>query len=510
MKYMNLHHIRTWAAAVAVGFCVFGAMADIPFREHRYDSFRAAPVKSNNIVFFGNSITNMNEWRECFGDNSRIVNRGNSGALSSELVDNVESLIAGRPAKVFILIGTNDLGSDAPEVPEQVAKNIRTIIDRFKAESPKTKVYVQSILPSTSGKRTPERIAKTNELIQAECRATGATYINLFDSMGGITTGDLSYDKLHITARGYKVWCDIIAPYVGVECSYPATFTENNSGLKGSLGMRSTYWSAQEVKPTDVLFIGDEVVHGGEWAELLGSPDVKNRGTQWGYGGISLPDWERAVETILTANPERKQAPRMIMLNIGLNETNSTMAPDSVAMAYKRVIDRIRQLAPTTALVITSQLPTLNADHNTARVTPVNNALRSLAQAEGIRYADLYTPLIGPDGAARPDMVKQNYIYARGYNAIAQVLAPIVGNGAKAMNPADFERHYALIQARTQLGHRMEWARKGITAHPDIAPKLKPLVKEAEKLLRSSHPSLERMEAVADALNKLLPFEQQP
>lgn len=508
MNFNYLRYIRTFAAALALGVCSFSALADLPFRNHRYDSFRAVPVKEGAIVFFGNSITNMNEWRECFGNDPRIVNRGNSGALSSELVANVESVIAGHPAKVFILIGTNDLGSDPDKAPAQVAKNIRTIIDRFKAESPKTKVFVQSILPSTSGKRTPELIAKTNELIQAECRATGATYINLFDSMGGITTGDLSYDKLHITARGYKIWCDIIAPYVGVECSYPATFTENNSGLKGSLGMRSTYWSAQEVKPTDVLFIGDEPVHGGEWGELLGSPDVKSRGTQWGYGGISLPDWERAVETILTANPERKQAPRMILLHMGLNETNSTMAPDSVAMAYKRVIDRIRRFAPATELVITSQLPTVKAEHNTARVTPVNRAIRSLAQAEGIRYVDLYTPLIGPDGAARPDMVKQNYIYAPGYNAIAQVLAPVVGNGAKAMNPADFERHYALIQARTQLGNSMERGRRAIADHPDIAPRLKPLIKEAEKLLRSSNPSLERMEAVADAFNKLLPSDQ--
>lgn len=33
--------------------------ADLPFRNHRYDTFKVLDVASDHIVFIGNSITNM-------------------------------------------------------------------------------------------------------------------------------------------------------------------------------------------------------------------------------------------------------------------------------------------------------------------------------------------------------------------------------------------------------------------------------------------------------------------
>ena len=40
--------------------------ADEPFRNHRYDALRVLPVDSTDVVFVGNSITNMHEWRDGF------------------------------------------------------------------------------------------------------------------------------------------------------------------------------------------------------------------------------------------------------------------------------------------------------------------------------------------------------------------------------------------------------------------------------------------------------------
>lgn len=438
--------LRVMVLGAVIGLCGMMAEADLPFRNHRYDSFKACPVNAESIVFMGNSITNMNEWRECFGNDPRIINRGNSGAVSAELLANIDPIIAGHPAKIFIGIGTNDLGSDAADVPRKVADNIRKVIDRFQAESPETQIYIQSILPSSNGKRSPERGRQTNDLIKAECEATGVTFIDLTDAMQGILNKEISYDCLHITAKGYKIWCDIIAPYVGVPCSYPAEFVENNSDLRYSFGMRSTSWAVEEVKPDDVLFIGDEPVHGGEWGELLNLPQVKNRGTNWGYGGISLQQWQTAVEAILHTNPERKQAPRMIILNIGLPEVNSDKDLDLVVGEYHKVVNRIRKYAPaeTTRLVITSQLPTRDVALNARRVTPFNARLRQLAaQLPNAEYVDFTALMLGPDGAARPDMFKDNYVYARGYNAMARALAPVVGNGARALTSEQFEQYYS-------------------------------------------------------------------
>ena len=134
-------------AAAMIIAAMMPAAADLPFRLHRYDAFKATPTGNSSIVFMGNSITNMHEWREAFGNDPRIVNRGNSGAVSQELIDNIETVIAGQPAKMFLLVGTNDLGSTDLGVPQAVATNIRTIIERVRSGSPSTELYVRAYSP---------------------------------------------------------------------------------------------------------------------------------------------------------------------------------------------------------------------------------------------------------------------------------------------------------------------------------------------------------------------------
>ena len=81
--------------------CVLGAWADLPFRNHRYDSFKALQPAEGSILFIGNSITDMHCWPEVFktseGKYLPIVNRGNSGTYSTEQSDNLESYLANKP-----------------------------------------------------------------------------------------------------------------------------------------------------------------------------------------------------------------------------------------------------------------------------------------------------------------------------------------------------------------------------------------------------------------------------
>ena len=76
------------------------AFADLPFRNHRYDGFKVLKVTPEHTVFVGNSITNMHEWWEAFG-NAKIINRGVSGAVSDEMLANLEGVVAGRPKQIF-------------------------------------------------------------------------------------------------------------------------------------------------------------------------------------------------------------------------------------------------------------------------------------------------------------------------------------------------------------------------------------------------------------------------
>lgn len=430
------------------------ASADEPFRLHRYSAFTTLPVDSNSIVFVGNSITNMHEWWEAF-DNPNIRARGNSGAVSDETLANFETVIAGRPAKVFLMIGTNDLGTSGINTPDHVVANVRAMLVRAAAASPRTQIYVQSILPSAVGIRTLALEQQTNALLKDLCTEYGATYIDLYSRLTAIpqsTSAGLSYDGLHLTMQGYRIWCNAIAEYVGSACVYPATATNQNNGVGGSYGMRLTIFGGLPVRADDVLFIGDEMVHGGEWHELFRSSRIKSRGTGWGYPGPPLSTTLAEIPIILKGRSDNAQ-PAKILLYAGVSDVNGSTAMATVVQNYRAVVDKIRELAPTTKLYLLALHPTANATTNSNRVKPFNAELQSMAtDLDGVEFIDTYTPFSGGSVGVSA-YFKGNYLYGKGYAKMTQVLAPYLAEeGVRAISDAEADSLIAMYAARNTLG----------------------------------------------------------
>ena len=118
--------------------------AQSSYNFQRRSLFEVLPIHSNDIVFLGNSITDGCEWAELF-DNPRIKNRGISADRTGWMLERLDPIVKGQPKKLFLLIGTNDLAAGI--APQTVVDNIRRILERFRTESPRTKLYVQSIFP---------------------------------------------------------------------------------------------------------------------------------------------------------------------------------------------------------------------------------------------------------------------------------------------------------------------------------------------------------------------------
>lgn len=70
--------------------------------------FEELPVTSKDIIFLGNSITNGAEWSELFS-NKHVKNRGISGDICMGVYDRLDAVLKGKPAKIFLLIGINDV-----------------------------------------------------------------------------------------------------------------------------------------------------------------------------------------------------------------------------------------------------------------------------------------------------------------------------------------------------------------------------------------------------------------
>ena len=497
------------------------AHADAPFRNHRFHHFATLCPASGRTVFIGNSITNMHEWQEAFGSNS-VLNRGVSGAVSDEIVDNLESYIIDHPAKVFLMIGTNDLGTQGMLYPEYPFQRIQRIVNRIQRESPATEIYVQSILPTTNGLRTADNIQRTNAMLKAYCQEAGVQYIDLYSRMVQAGTASMpsnyTYDNLHCTAMAYSAWCKAIEEQVGLASQYPANTQNKNNGLSGAYGMRLTCFAQLPVRSTDILMFGDELQHGGEWAELLGNANVKSRGAGWGYPGPDLSTLRSYTAGVLNGRTDN-EAPAKIFLYAGTADLNAGTAVATVATNYETWVKDIKAKAPTSEIYIEALLPNSAAATNTDRYQPFNEQLRLIAERQGATFVDTYTPMVSGNNA-RSNYFQGNYLNGIGYAAMAEVLAPYVGN-CSPLTVEQAQKNLELNTARNAVGQKLsqlESLHFGTTVgcYPNSArEELETAIGEAYTVLaKGSEASVEELEAqqtaLAQALAAIMPTIVQP
>lgn len=436
------------------------AFADQPFRNHRYDAFSVLPADDADILFIGNSITNMHEWWEAFG-NDDVCNRGTSGGYSTEILEHLGSLVQGTPRKVFVMIGTNDIGDARPDA--NTIANIEAILERIHLMSPSTEIYCQGILPCAStDKRPASSIMAVNSAVKDWCEASGyATYLDVWSQLRAGSTnylkGSYSLDGLHLKASGYKVWCNFIAPQVGSDCTYPASQVDDPGSLGGSYGMRVSAFAQSKVNADDILFVGDEVVHGGEWHELLQSDRVKNRGTGWGFPGPTIAQVTSEMKQILTGRSDNVE-PATIVLCAGAADCQAGTAVATSVTNYTKLVKTVRSYAPTSRLVLVSVLPNGNGVTNTSYVEPFNKELQSLAAStENCEYVDIYTPI----AADVSTYMNGSYLYGLGYVRMAELLAPSLGLTALSMAeveglPEKGTQRTLLVEALAQALHRLD------------------------------------------------------
>ena len=471
----TMKRVSTFLAAL---LCTASAIfADLPFRNHRYDSFKVLDVTSENIVFIGNSITDMHCWPEAFvtsnGDYLPIVNRGNSGTYSTEQSDNLESYINGKPKKVFMMIGTNDIATSGGLnfSPEQVLAYVKSIVTRIHARSPQTKVYLYSILKNNTSNRVEATWLKANEITKAYAEATeNVTYIDLYDKLAGVAGGGAwSYDNLHLTAGAYQAWGKAICEYLAegetytVSCVYPEnTLTVQNRGglTNASHGMRGTYFSCLPIKSDDVLVFGDAFIKNGEWQELLGNPNVKNRGTGWSkWGHISTTN---GIVDATFANIEgvKKVAPKAIFLYTGTSDVDTDTDMATVKSEYKALVEKVAGKAETSKIYLMAICPRNDANKNTTRYLVFKDYLAELANAsttDNIEFVDTYTPFLNSEGKADAKYIfSDDYLGGLGYAKMANLMkealvADFPSDTYNVTSEADAETRYAQAGLRNQL-----------------------------------------------------------
>lgn len=432
--------------------------ADAPWRYNRYDGFKAHKVTDKTIVFFGNSITNMHEWWEAF-NNPNIVNRGVNGAETPIMLEHFESILVGKPAKIFLMMGTNDLGTSGMNTPSHVAKSVRTALMRCQKESPNTQVYVQSILPCTGNNiKDTKNVPITNDSLKNICTEfANATYIDLYPLLPGIPTHQYSADGTHLTMAGYRIWCNAIAKYVGSDCVYPADATDNWGGLSNIAGMRNTYFAALPVKADDIIMLGDD---NNDWHELLHANNVKQRGSSWGYPSNDLSTMTSMLNNIFKGRSDNKE-PKMVCIMQGYNEMQGDKDVATVAASYKAFVEKVRSYCPNAVIKLFAVIPSPTKAKNAGRSDTFNAEIEKIAASmNNVDYVPgSYTALL-KDGVLNANYNKNGRLNARGYAKLSQVVAEAIGakNGVTATTDAEVEELIAKIDARSNLVSALQTA----------------------------------------------------
>ena len=184
--------------------------------------FERLPNSLTDIIFLGDSITDGGEWVELFGD-VRMKNRGISGDVTWGVLDRLTEVTEGKPAKIFLMIGVNDLARG--KSVEEIVANHRKIVERIRKETPLTHLYIQSLLPvnPSFGKfknhtDKTEQILAINEQLKKIAKETPkTTYIDLFSHFAtkdNLFDPRYTNDGLHLTGDGYLLWKSLIEEYV--------------------------------------------------------------------------------------------------------------------------------------------------------------------------------------------------------------------------------------------------------------------------------------------------------
>lgn len=188
----------------------------------RTSLFEQLPISSSDIIFLGNSITDGCEWAELLG-NPQIKNRGISGDVVIGVYDRLDFILKGKPAKIFLMIGINDVSHDLSA--DSIVGMIKQVVTKIRKQSPTTRLYLQSVLPvNDEFTRFPKVHNKTevviaiNKGLKCLAKEVGSPFIDVYSKLvaPGTQVLDKQYtnDGLHLLGNAYLQWKKCLLPYL--------------------------------------------------------------------------------------------------------------------------------------------------------------------------------------------------------------------------------------------------------------------------------------------------------
>lgn len=188
---------------------------------------------------------------------------------------------------------------------------------------------------------------------------------------------------------------------------------------------RTSLFDILPVGTDDIVFLGNSITDGGEFAELFGMDNVKNRGISSDVvGGV-----EKRLGQVVSGHPKK------IFLLIGINDVSHGLSAERIAAECERLVCRIRTESPETRLYVQSVMP-VNNDFLRYKnllgregvIPELNERLAGISEKHGAVYIDLWPVLADPaTGKLRREFTNDGlHLTGKGYKVWTGFIKPYV------------------------------------------------------------------------------------
>ncbi len=205
------HRLGYWLLAVAALLLLGSWLA-----------WRQMASEVRPVVFLGDSLTARGDWEALLGP-GRVANQGLDGEVSAGVLRRLPAILAQPPAKLFIMVGINDLHGAEP-ASRQVANlldNYRRMMSLLQKDAPQTRTLFLSLLPAgrdlADCQRLNDVVREVNRRLAQLAAQAGMAYVDLHARMldhDGQLQADCTLDGLHLSKAGYQLWLETIRPFL--------------------------------------------------------------------------------------------------------------------------------------------------------------------------------------------------------------------------------------------------------------------------------------------------------
>jgi lysophospholipase L1-like esterase len=225
MLSVKYHPMKNTHIKISIFLLLFSS---IVFAQTKPDRFESAIVKfeqedqekgyhPESVLFTGSSSIRM--WKTLAEDMAPIpvINRGFGGSTIPEVLYYADRIILPHQPKYIVLYcGENDLSNDETKAKEAL-KSFKAFHKYLRENLPDSRLYFIAIKPSISREQYWPKLQKANKLISKFISKQDNylfvdTASKMLDNNGIVLQDIFIEDNLHMNAKGYDIWTNILKP----------------------------------------------------------------------------------------------------------------------------------------------------------------------------------------------------------------------------------------------------------------------------------------------------------